>query len=86
MNGVPKNRPFRVVAGKSCDADTVQAVKCDYIAFARIGSSDYAITRYGHADTTISIAQPYCSGDVGADVVALDNCSCRATTDADARA
>ena len=34
VNGVAENGPFSVIASRSCDADSVEDVKCDNIAFA----------------------------------------------------
>ena len=45
VNRVAEKDPFRVIASKSCDTDTVEGVKRDNVAFACTGPTDYSIAR-----------------------------------------
>src|ERR1051325_2094476 len=73
VHGVTQNGPFRVIAGESCDADAVESVKRDDVAFPRSHAPDRPDGRIAGGDAAVSVSQGRRSGDVGANLVALDH-------------
>lgn len=72
VNGVAENGPSGVIASEASDADAVQSVKGDDIAFPCIHASDRPDGRIASGDAAVSVAQR-CAVNVGADFVALDH-------------
>jgi hypothetical protein len=84
VDGVAENGPGGVLASEASDADAVEGVERDDVAFPCVHAANCPVARLADGDATISVAQRHRSGDVGADLIALDNYSCRATADLNA--
>ena len=84
VNGVAENSPGSVMASEAGDADAVKVVKRNGVTLPGIRAADNPVRRIAGGDTTISVTQRHRAGDIGADLVALDDDSCRATADKDA--
>jgi hypothetical protein len=72
------------VASEASDADAVESIKGDDVAFPCIHAPDRPDGRIASGDPAVSVSQGHRSGDVGADLISLDNHSCRATANVDA--
>jgi hypothetical protein len=83
VNGIAKNDPGGVVASKSRNANPVEAVKCDDVAFPCVYASDGPGRRIAGGDATIAVAQWHRSRDVSANLVALDDHVGEVTADFD---
>jgi len=84
VNGVAQNSPGGVIASEAGNADAVKAAKHDGVTLPGIRAADYPARRIASIDATISVAQRHRAGDIGADLVALDNRSCGGAADKDA--
>jgi hypothetical protein len=83
VNGVSENGPSGVIASEAGDADAVEDIECDDVAFPCIHAADRPGGRVASANAAVSVAQRR-AVNVGADFVALDNYPCRATADVNA--
>jgi glycerol-3-phosphate responsive antiterminator len=82
VNRIAKNGPAGVVATKSSDADTVEGIEGDDVAFPCIHAADRPDGRIAGGDATISVAQRR-AVNVGADFVCLDHHACRTAANKD---
>jgi hypothetical protein len=82
VNRIAKNGPAGVVASKSSDADAVEGIKGDDVAFPCIHPADRPDGRIASDDATISVAQRR-AVNVGADFISLDNYPYRSAANKD---
>jgi hypothetical protein len=85
VNGVAQNGTSVDAIGTS-DADAVEAVKRDDVAFSCVHAPDgpSRTQRQAGVDAAIAVAQRHRSGDVGADLIALDDYTGRSMIEDDA--
>jgi hypothetical protein len=83
VNGVAENGPGGVIASEACDADAVEVIEGDDVAFPRILTADRPDGGIASGDATALVAQRHGSRDVGANLVALDDYASRTPADKD---
>lgn len=79
MNGITENGPPGVIASEAGDADAIECIEGDDIAFPCIHATDRSGGRVAGTDAAVSVAQR-CAVDVGSDLVALDHYASRSAT------
>jgi hypothetical protein len=83
VNGVAENGPGGVIASEACDADAVEVIEGDDVAFPRILAADRPDGGIASGDATALVAQRHGSRDVRANLVALDHYASRSGADKD---
>lgn len=83
VNGVTQNGPGGIIASEASDAYAVECIKGDDIPFPCIDAADRADGRIASGDAAVTVAQRHGSGDVGANLVALDDYASRSGADKD---
>ena len=76
MNGIAENGPAGVIADEAGDADAIERIEGDDIAFPRIHATDRPAGCVARSDAAVSVAQRG-AVNVGPDLVALDHYACR---------
>jgi hypothetical protein len=82
VDGVAENGPGGVVASEASDADAVDGIEGDNVAFPRIHAADRPDGRIASGDATISVAERR-AVNVDADFISLDHYTCRTAADKD---
>jgi hypothetical protein len=80
VDGVAENRPGGAVASEASDADAIEGIEGDDVAFPCIHAADRPDGRIAGGDAAVSVAQR-CAVNVGPDLVALDHYACRSAAD-----
>lgn len=83
VNGVAENSPGGVIASEACDADAVEVIEGDDVAFPRILTPDRTDGGIASGDATALVAQRQGTGNVRTNFVALDHHASRSAADED---